>query len=69
VESLYLAGLLPLEVFTGLLHPVLGLSRSLPFLPLLLTSLYCAVGVTYCWLKFYWIFLFQDLTAKAGKQD
>jgi len=46
-EAAYLAGFLPLEAFTSALHPLLFGAR-LPFLPLLCTSAYCAVGVHYC---------------------
>jgi alpha-1,3-glucosyltransferase len=46
-EAAYLMEFLPLEIFTSGLHPLLFGSR-LPFLPLLLTSVYCAVGVHYC---------------------
>ncbi|KAK7097912.1 dolichyl pyrophosphate Glc1Man9GlcNAc2 alpha-1,3-glucosyltransferase-like [Littorina saxatilis] len=52
-ESVYLSGIVPLQVYSSFLHPFLGLERRLPFLPLLLMSVYCAVGVTYCWVKFY----------------
>lgn len=57
LESVYLFGIVPLEVYNSFLHPYLGLTERLPFLPLLLTSVYCAVGVAYCWLRFYWLTL------------
>ena len=44
-------GLLPLEIYCQGVHRLLGLDRLLPFLPLMLTSVYCAVGVTYVWVK------------------
>ena len=53
LESLYVMGIVPLEVYNSFLHPLLGLTERLPFLPLMLTSVYCAVGVCYCWLRFY----------------
>ena len=53
LESYYLLGLIPLELYTNGLHYLIGLDKTLPFLPLLLTSVYCAVGVTYAWLRFY----------------
>jgi len=53
LESLYIMGLLFLFLFNTLGLWALGLSDRLPFLPLLLTSVYCAVGVTYSWLLFY----------------
>ena len=51
-ETLYLWGLVPLELYCLVGHTVLfGHSNKLPFLPLLLTSVYCAAGNMYCWLK------------------
>ncbi|XP_015511893.1 probable dolichyl pyrophosphate Glc1Man9GlcNAc2 alpha-1,3-glucosyltransferase isoform X1 [Neodiprion lecontei] len=48
-EWLYMSWLLFLPVYENVLHKLLFGDR-LPFLPLALTSLYCAVGVTYSWL-------------------
>ena len=47
-EAAYLAGLPALEAFGALVHPLL-LRRRLPFLPLLLTSVYCAGGMSWAW--------------------
>ncbi|KAK3576866.1 hypothetical protein CHS0354_012919 [Potamilus streckersoni] len=63
-ESLYILGLVLLELYNNVIHSVLGLSERLPFLPLLLTSFYCAVGVTYTWIKFYWL-TFQEKPRKT----
>ncbi|XP_065176857.1 probable dolichyl pyrophosphate Glc1Man9GlcNAc2 alpha-1,3-glucosyltransferase [Sycon ciliatum] len=53
LEKLYLLGLVPLFVYCDIVHAMLGLHVTLPFLPLLLTSVYCAIGVVYAWLLFY----------------
>ena len=45
-EQLYLAGFVPLEMFCSFLHPLLVAPR-MPFLPLMATSVYCALGVLY----------------------
>ena len=50
VLALYILGFVPLEVFCSFLHEML-LHGRLPFLPLLLTSTYCALGVGYVWLR------------------
>ena len=43
---LYLGGLVLLQVFVSVVHPLL-LGDRLPFLPLMATSVYCALGVTW----------------------
>ena len=54
LESVYLLGMVPLELYCTFIHRFLGLQEKLPFLPLMMMSCYCAAGVTYSWLKFYW---------------
>ncbi|MPC40125.1 Dolichyl pyrophosphate Glc1Man9GlcNAc2 alpha-1,3-glucosyltransferase [Portunus trituberculatus] len=49
VENLYLLGLVPLFLLLELGPGRLGLGEGLPFLPLMLVSVYCALGVTYSW--------------------
>lgn len=39
--------------YSEFLHSFMGLSTSLPFLPLLLYSLYTSVGITSAYLTFY----------------
>lgn len=53
LQTAYLAGLLPLVAYTEVGHAALGLTERWPFVPLLLTSAYCAVGVVGCWLALY----------------
>lgn len=55
-QRAYLLGLVPLELYCAFGHrllctAVLGDGGRLPFLPLLLTSVYCAVGVVAAWVK------------------
>ncbi|KAK3104024.1 hypothetical protein FSP39_023751, partial [Pinctada imbricata] len=67
IEALYIWGIVPLELYNSIFHSVLGHGDKFPFLPLMLTSVYCAVGVTYSWLKFYWITFTQSDTDKEKK--
>ena len=46
METLYVWMFVPLVIMTCVVHP-LFLSSTVPFLPLALTSLYCALGVAY----------------------
>lgn len=48
-EKLYLAGFLPLHLLTSFFE-FLPFSGRYPFIPLMLTSVYCSVGVVYTWL-------------------
>ena len=66
IESVYLLGLVPLELYCNLLHWCLGLQDRLPFLPLLITSVYCALGIVYAWIKLYYITL-TDIPSKRLK--
>ncbi|XP_078441793.1 ALG6, ALG8 glycosyltransferase family [Wolffia australiana] len=47
-RSCFLMGLAGLEIWNQLLHPLI-LGPRLPFLPLMLVSVYCAVGMVYSW--------------------
>ncbi|XP_020619018.1 probable dolichyl pyrophosphate Glc1Man9GlcNAc2 alpha-1,3-glucosyltransferase isoform X1 [Orbicella faveolata] len=52
-EAWYLYGLVFLEFYCGAIHPFTALAVKLPFLPLMLTSVYCTVGVVWAWILFY----------------
>ncbi|BFZ24570.1 hypothetical protein BsWGS_27609 [Bradybaena similaris] len=66
LESLYILGLFPLGLFNSAGVWLLGLNSSFPFLPLMLTSLYCSVGIMYCWLEFYILTYHRKPTAASG---
>ncbi|XP_064637467.1 probable dolichyl pyrophosphate Glc1Man9GlcNAc2 alpha-1,3-glucosyltransferase [Lineus longissimus] len=57
IESLYILGLIPVYINCNIVYSLLGLAEKLPFLPLMITSVYCSIGVIYSWLKLYWIVL------------
>ncbi|XP_046648135.1 probable dolichyl pyrophosphate Glc1Man9GlcNAc2 alpha-1,3-glucosyltransferase [Daphnia pulicaria] len=51
-ERLFLYGLVAVALFESFIHSMVDPSGKLPFLPLLIMSVYCAVGVIYVWLLF-----------------
>ncbi|BDA51372.1 probable dolichyl pyrophosphate Glc1Man9GlcNAc2 alpha-1,3- [Coccomyxa sp. Obi] len=53
LNVLYLLGLLGLEAFCSFVCPILA--QRLPFLPLMLTSIYCAVGLIHQWGSLCWL--------------
>lgn len=57
LDKLYLALALPVFIYTEFLHALLGLQAALPFLPLLLYSIYCSLGIVTTYLRFYVLFL------------
>lgn len=55
LERLYIAGFVPLHLIVTLLPYTLGPSKE--FLPLLLTSVYCAVGLVWAFIRLSVIYL------------
>lgn len=53
----YLAGFLALELFCSAVHPAVWGPR-LPFLPLMLTSVYCSIGMLAVWLRMFLKFIY-----------
>lgn len=67
-ESLYSVGIILLPLYEHLVQHALGLDTKYPFLPLMITSVYCSLGMTYFWLKFYLEYLFESSDVKATKK-
>jgi alpha-1,3-glucosyltransferase len=68
--KLYVFGLGCVFVYENVVHKVLNLDERFPFLPLMLTSVYCGFGVFMFWLVYYVRFLFMGSHAvevKGGK--
>ncbi|XP_028840400.1 dolichyl pyrophosphate Glc1Man9GlcNAc2 alpha-1,3-glucosyltransferase isoform X2 [Denticeps clupeoides] len=53
MEQLYLMGLIPLEVVCEWVYPLTAWQQTLPFIPLMMTSVYCALGITYSFIRLY----------------
>lgn len=52
MELNYLFGLALLQCYTGFIHDIIFGVDRLQFLPLMATSLYCAIGIVYGWSYF-----------------
>ncbi|XP_039313304.1 probable dolichyl pyrophosphate Glc1Man9GlcNAc2 alpha-1,3-glucosyltransferase [Solenopsis invicta] len=61
-EWLYVIPLPLVTVYEIVLHKLL-LGDKLPFLPLAFTSIYCAIGITYCWILYYYMYLQNNVHA------
>lgn len=53
LEILYVFGLLLIPLYEHVIAPLTGLHQRLPFMPLLLTSVYCSCGVSYVFIAYY----------------
>ncbi len=60
LETFSVILLIPLCLYVECLHTVLHIDRILPFLPLLLTSIYCSIFIIYCWIRLHIIEAHQE---------
>ncbi|CAL8265598.1 unnamed protein product [Merluccius merluccius] len=67
LEALYLLGLVAVEILCEVVFPLSPWQRTLPFIPLLLTSVYCALGVSYSFVRLYISLLTQEATEKPKR--
>ncbi|KAK9728894.1 glycosyl transferase [Basidiobolus ranarum] len=61
IEWSYLLGSFGIQLYTSVLHSILFDSLKYQFFPLMLISVYSAIGVLYSWLGFSWVFLTNNL--------
>lgn len=64
-EVLYLFGLTGLFLYENFIHYILKFNIIFPFMPLMLTSVYCGLGITYFWCLYYKNFLWMDVETKV----
>ncbi|CAF3399842.1 unnamed protein product [Rotaria sp. Silwood1] len=60
LETLSIILLIPLCLYVECFHTVLHIDRILPFLPLLLISIYCSFFIMYCWIRLHTIEAHQE---------
>lgn len=52
-EKIYYFVLIGIFIYENVIQFLIGFDTKLPFLPLLLTSVYCSLGVTWFWMNYY----------------
>lgn len=67
IESIYLFGILFVIIFENILFYTFKLDNKYQFLPLMLISVYCAIGITYFWFKFYIQFLYAGSSTRSKR--
>lgn len=67
-EQLYCVGIILLPLYEHLIQYVFHLHVTLPFLPLMITSVYCSIGMSYFWVKFYCEYLFEKTEVRETKK-
>lgn len=56
-EKVYLLGFTMLPLYEHIVSPILHLNTKLPFLKLLLMSVYCSLGILYTFLRYYYLYM------------
>ncbi|RIB29497.1 Glycosyltransferase Family 57 protein [Gigaspora rosea] len=59
LENVYIVGFVILQFFTGVVHQIAFSDGKFQFLPLLATSVYCAIGIVYSWVRFTIIYFLE----------
>lgn len=58
-EKLYSLAIVILPLYEFVIQYLFKLDQKLPFMPLMLTSVYCSLGMVYFWIKFYVEYIFE----------
>jgi alpha-1,3-glucosyltransferase len=67
-EKFIIFGVIIIETYNQIIHNLFGFDEKLPFLPLLITSIYCSIFVVYYWIYFlFLIFYSSDKDEKKKK--
>ncbi|XP_036800286.1 probable dolichyl pyrophosphate Glc1Man9GlcNAc2 alpha-1,3-glucosyltransferase isoform X2 [Oncorhynchus mykiss] len=64
LETTYLLGLVAVEILCEVVYPLSPWQHTMPFVPLLVTSVYCSLGVCYSFIRLYVSLLRQHGTDK-----
>lgn len=67
-ERLYSVGIILLPLYEHLIQYAFNYHVKLPFMPLMITSVYCSIGMSYFWLKFYIEYLFEKSDVREAKK-
>lgn len=60
-ESIYIFGLIAVELYASFFHDyIFGLGLRFPFIPLMLISIYCSIGLVYCFVLLCWRILSDE---------
>ncbi|CAG8606932.1 7352_t:CDS:2, partial [Dentiscutata heterogama] len=59
LENVYIVGFVILQFFTGVVHQIAFSDGKYQFIPLLATSVYCAIGIVYSWVRFTVIYFLE----------
>ena len=61
-EWFYIGGLPIITIYETVLHKMI-FNDKLPFLPLAATSIYCAIGVVYSYILYYYEYLYGSVSS------
>lgn len=69
LEWFYVFGFIFIPIYEHLVAPLMGFNKKLPFMPLLLTSVYCSFGVLYVFVRYYILTLSSEDALHSSKME